>query len=65
MPAKKTPRPADTYRGARRNALKAGAKLLPHRWQTQPNFIDGGNRRTRLNTPRSRPSIAAYAKDTR
>jgi hypothetical protein len=34
-PKPKGPRPASTYRGARRNALKAGAKLVPHRWQTK------------------------------
>lgn len=62
MQHKKAPRPASTYRGARRNALKTGAKLQPHRWQTKPNFIDGSNRRIWLNSSRA---IKAYAKDAR
>lgn len=62
MPQAKPPRPAHTYRGARRNALKAGERLQPHRWQTKPNHIDGSNRRIWLNS--SRP-IKAYAKDSR
>jgi hypothetical protein len=38
--ARKPPRPAFSYRGARRNALKAGAILQPHRWQTRPDHKD-------------------------
>jgi len=49
MPLKKSPRPASTYRGARRNALKRGEKLTPHRWQTKPNHI-------RQHVPPTRPN---------
>ena len=37
---KKPPRPASTYRGARRNYLKAGGKPRPHRWQTRPDYFN-------------------------
>lgn len=63
MTTSKTPRPADTYRGARRNALKAGEKLQPHRWQTRVNYLDGRfTGKIMMNA--SRPTYA-YAKDAR
>ncbi len=34
----KTPRPAATYRGARRNAFKRGERPGPHKWQTRPHY---------------------------
>ena len=39
MAARKTPRPASIYRGARRNAFKRGERPKPHKWQTRPNYI--------------------------
>lgn len=48
-PAKKTPRPRASYRGARRNALKRGEKLQPHRWQARPEYYNMAH--SRLGTP--------------
>ena len=49
MAAAKQPRPAHTYRGARRNALKAGERLASHRWQTKPEYY--GRDVSRSGTP--------------
>ena len=46
---KKSPRPASTYRGARRNALKAGAILQSHRWQTRLSYF--GRKHSAFGTP--------------
>jgi len=48
-PKRKPPRPANSYRGARRNALKAGATLQPHRWQTRPDYY--GRKNSAFGTP--------------
>jgi hypothetical protein len=45
---RKPPRPASTYRGARRNALKRGEKLTAHRWQIKPPYA--GKKYSRFGT---------------
>jgi len=47
--ARKPPRPASTYRGVRRNALKRDIRLQPHRWQTRLSYF--GRKHSAFGTP--------------